>query len=833
MMPVRLYTFSIFSAALLTALCSCNTTQFLDKTKGEQYLHKNVIVIDKSGGKIKNKSSMVSELSNLLVKRENKKMFRIPRQYFYFMAQDTFDKSKIGMAANRWLAKRGEPPVFVDTFSANETELSMESFLKARGYFYANVKYDIKSNKDSTKATVTYTVHPDSRFTIDKFEFQSKDTAVLALLNKTINNSLLKKGNPVDVKLYNQEVVRITRLMRDNGYAFFNPQYVSNLEGFDSSNVKKTVSIRLKILNPNKQNAHKKYTVGNIYVYPDYDPNIENIKPDTLIDGLFFGTGGKPFRVKPNTLASSIYIRPGEVYSQEALDNSVRQLGALGVFKPPTLKTEEDSFHLGTLNFIIYLSGNERWEIGGEISASFTERSSSLASRRLLMGVNINPWLRNRNVLKGAELLVSNLNFVPEANFFDKDLAFLNSLDFNFQNDLYFPRFADYMGIWGRMRKWGITGENFNKNLRQKATSRMTAGYNYLNLFGNYKLHFINLSFGYDVPVSINHRVSINHFGVDVLLRKIIPDSPFDQILGDNPALKASFSPQFITGIFFRDINFIYTSPPKPTGKSWYFGGYFDLSGLEVMAANAIYNTVANKNKVFKVTDDVEYSHYAKLDLDGRRYWQFTTNRSFVARLNLGAALPYYHSKAVPYIKQLYVGGPYSIRGWYTRELGPGMYKNDDDATLSRNLFYQAANLKMEFNLEYRFLMSRPFGYFNLYGAVFLDGGNIWTTKYDASRVGAEFSLKKQTDGMGKITKDVFWRETALAVGYGFRVDVSYVVVRLDLGIPIRNNYPDQTPGRNNSYFVDPKTWEINKLGDVWTRFKSNTSFQLAIGYPF
>ncbi len=832
MMPIRLdasYLFAI--AALIVVLCGCNTTQFLDKSKGEQYLHKNVIKIEEKSGKIKNKSSLVSELTNLLVKRENKEMFRIPRQYFYYMAQDTFDRTKIGIAFNRWLAKRGEAPVFIDTISAYESVRSMESYLKSRGYFYANVSYKIKSNSDSTKATVTYTVQPDSRYIIDKFEFQSKDTALLRLLNNTIGKSILKPGAPVDVKLYDQEVVRITRFLRDNGYAYFNPQYVSNLEGFDSSNVKKTVSIRLKVLTPNNQNAHRKYTIGNIYVFPDYDPNLADIKPDTLIDGLFFGTGGQPFRVNLRTLASSIYIRPGEVYNQEALDNSIRQLGALGVFKPPTLKTEEDSLHLGTLNFKIYLSGNKKWEIGWDISASFTERSSNLAGRRLLIGLNINPSLRNRNVLKGAELLVSNLNFVPEANFFDKNQKFLNSLDFNFQNDLYFPRFTDYLGIWRRLRKWGITGPNFNKNLRQKATSRMSAGYNYLNLLDNYKLHFVNLSFGYDVPVSINHRVSINHFGVDIVLPSIIDSSIFDLVLDRNPALRASFSPQFITGLLFRDINFVYTSPPKTTGKSWYFRGYFDISGIELMAANLVYNTIAKTNKVFKVGNDVEFSHYAKLELDGRRYWQLTTNRSFIARLNLGAVLPYYSSKTVPYVKQFYVGGPYSIRGWYTRELGPGLYKGDSDNTLSRNLFYQAAALKMEFNLEYRFLMSRPFGMFNMYGAVFLDGGNIWTTENDPSRKGSQFSLQKEVDEDGLIVKDLFLRETALAVGYGFRVDVSYVVVRLDLGTPIRNNYPD--PSRNNSYFVDPKTWQINKAGDVWKRFKNNTSFQLAIGYPF
>lgn len=825
MLPIRLL-FAPFLVFVL--LCGCNTTQFLDKSKGEQYLKKNELVVDESRGKLRGKANILSELTNLYVKRENGKMFGVPRRYHYFVAQDTFDKSKIGLAFSKRLAKMGEEPVYVDSLSCQQTVDAMRAYLQTRGYFFANVTYEIKSNKDKTVATVVYTVLPDSRFVIDKLEYQSKDTAVLRVLNEISGASLLKPGSAVDVKLYDQEVSRITRYLRDHGYADFYPQYISNLEGFDSSNVNKTVSIRLNVLTPTKQEAHKKYIVGNIYVFPDYDPSMEGIKPDTLIDGLFFGTGGREFRVRPRTLANSIYLRSGDVYNQEALDNSIRQLGSLGVFRPPTLQTVEDTLHPGNLDFFIYLTGNKKWEVGLDWGANFTERST-LVSRRILIGLSLNPSLRNKNFLRGAELYVGNLNFGTELNFFDGGKNLINSLDFNWQNDLYMPRFADYFGLWKKARDWGITSESFNKNLWQKATTRASAGYNHLNLLGNYKLHFVNLSYGYEVPVSINHRVTINHFGLDIVVPKIVEGSLFDQLLDSNPALRTSFSKQFITGLLVRDVNFIYTSPPKPTGSSWFFRGYFDLSGLEVMAANAAYNAISGENAVFKVSE-VDFSHYAKLELDLRRYWNFTTNRNLIARANLGIALPFYHSEEVPYVKQFFVGGPYGIRGWYTRELGPGLYRDPNTDDSNRNLFYQAGDLKIEMNLEYRFLLTRPFGLFNLFGAVFLDGGNIWTQRYDESRPGSRFTVKKSVKD-GEIVEDVFWKEMAVSTGFGFRMDFSYLILRLDLGTPIRNNYPD--PLRNNTYLIDPKNWEINNFGDVFRKFHKNTSYQLAINYPF
>lgn len=810
-------------------LCGCNTTQFLDKSKGEKYLVKNEIKIDESKGKVKNQSNLKSEMSRLYVKRPNSKMFGTPRQWYYFTSQDTFDMSGIGRAFKRWQAKRGEEPVYFDSSSVQETEAAMESYLKSRGYFFADVDYQVDYNWNKTKAGVIYTAHPEGRFYIDSIDLQCKDTAVARILHDIAPNSVLKKGSPVDVNLYNQEVARITKYMRDNGYAFFNPQYINTLEGFDSSNVERTVSIRLKVLTPPGQDHFVRYKVGNIYVFPDFDPNIDHPKPDTLVDGLFFGTSGKQFRVKPRTLANSIFMRTGEVYNQETVDNSIRQLGALGVFRPPTFRLQADTLNPSSLNMYIYLTANKKWEIGLEGGLVTTERP--VLGNKNLIGIQFNPSLRNRNFMKGAELYVGTLNFGAEFSVFNGTENLLNSLDFRWQNDLYFPRFTDYFGIWKGLRKWHITGTDFNKNLKQKATSRASASYNLLDLLGNYKLQFVNLSYGYDVPVFVNHRVSVNHFGVDLVFPQIIKDSPFDSLLQKNPALRKSFDQQLITGLVFRDINFVFNSSPNTTGGYWYFRGYFDLSGMEVMTANALYNLISGSSSSFKI-NTIDFSHYAKLELDGRHYWQFGTNRSLIARLNGGMAVPYYKSNSIPYIKQFYAGGPYGIRGWYTRELGPGLYVDKEAQTSgNRNLFYQAGDIKMEFNLEYRFLLTRPFGFFNLYGALFVDGGNIWTKDYDSSRVGSKFSLQRKLDETNTIVEDVFLREIGVATGFGFRLDFNYVILRLDLGTPIRNNFPDKN--RGNSYYVDPKLWEINKVGDVFTKFNNNIRYQLAIGYPF
>lgn len=807
---------------LSTLLQSCNATRFLDKSKNEKFLVKNSVVIDKSStGKIRKRANLTYELAKLYKQKPNKKFFGIPRQYFYYTAQDTAGRSGFAKFFRNFGGNTfGEEPVLFDSLTTVETALYMQSYLQNRGYFLATTDHEVKVNKKGTKASVIYHVQPHRPFTIDTIIFKSRDTTIQRLMQDIAIESFLKKGNPVDVKLYDQEVARITRYLRNNGYAYFYPQYISNLEGYDSSNVERTVSLKLEVLTPPGKEKHQSYAVGNVYLYPEYDPATASLtKPDTLVDGLFFATGGRPFRVKANTLASSVFFHTGETFSQEDLDNSIRQLGALGVFRPPTVRFEEDTLHPGYLNFYILLTPNKKWEIGADFDINTTERRGPLTNRNLL-GLSVSPSLRNRNFLKGAELLIGSVDMGIELALFNKNTSIVNALDFRLQTELYFPRFVDYFGLWKGIHKLGITGNRFEKTLQQRAKSRFSAGYNLLKLLNNYDLQFANLSFGFEVPVSVNHQVYINHFGVDLVIPKIIPNSRFDSLLNEVPSLQNSFSRQFITGLLFRDANFIYTSSTGRNGSTWYFRGYFDLSGLEVMGANALYNQIAGKSNAFSVSG-VEFSHYAKLEFDGRYFLRFDPLRSIVFRLNSGITAPYYKSGEVPYVKQFFVGGPYSVRGWYARELGPGLYKDPlTDDPQNRTLFYQSGNFKLEFNIEYRFHLMRPFGLFDLFGALFLDGGNVWTLEKDPSRVGSQLAWKRVLNEQGEIVQDNFLKAMGLSSGFGTRWDFTYFILRLDFGTPIRQNFPDKN--RNQRYAVDFSKWQF-----------SDIRYQLALGYPF
>ena len=163
------------------------------------------------------------------------------------------------------------------------------------------------------------------------------------------------------------------------------------------------------------------------------------------------------------------------------------------------------------------------------------------------------------------------------------------------------------------------------------------------------------------------------------------------------------------------------------------------------------------------------------------------------SRLTGGLGYAYGNSYTMPFVKEFFAGGANDIRAFRSRSLGPGSYYAG-----SRDTAYipdQPGDMKIEMNTELRFKLFSVVRW-----AFFVDAGNTWTLQYDSSRVGSQF------------TKD--WpSQIAVGVGTGIRLDISILLIRLDLGIPVRE--PWLPP--NNGWVFDTKNSVIN----------------FAIGYPF
>ncbi len=165
--------------------------------------------------------------------------------------------------------------------------------------------------------------------------------------------------------------------------------------------------------------------------------------------------------------------------------------------------------------------------------------------------------------------------------------------------------------------------------------------------------------------------------------------------------------------------------------------------------------------------------------------------------------LPYGNSVELPFIKQFFVGGNNSLRGFRSRSVGPGKYV--DTSATSRFYSDQTGDIKFELNTELRPKITGP-----LYGALFIDAGNVWLYN-DSTWTGKDNAQFK----FGK-----FLNELAVDAGVGLRLDITIFVIRLDVAVPLRK------PGELPTYVGNQVLKDRNYRRD-------NIVYNLAIGYPF
>lgn len=813
--------FCSFAGAVLLLSAGCNTTRFLKDD--ELLLVKNEIVL--TGTKdVKNKKKLSYELTTLYKQRPNQKFFFfVPRQWFYYRTNAPEDTTGFKKWQRRRLAE--VPAILSDTLT-RRTEEQMIYYLNYLGYFQADADHEVVQ-KGKHKALVRYYVTPGEVVLIDTVHFSSADTAIHRELQDISSETVFKRGTPLEGNLYDIEKERITRHLRNNGYAYFFSNNFAELDADTTESQKKT-TLYLEVIPPPGESSHQLYTIGNITIYSQFDATLpDSVYRDTIVDGFLFKLQEPEFLVRPQTILNSVHLHTGEMYSQENYDRSLQHLSSLGVFRFVRIRLDNDADNPAVLHLRIELTQNKKYELGFDLDANYID-GYTLTGRGSLMGLAFSPTAQNRNLFKGAELNVTSLNAGVEVNFSALNTnAFWNSVELGLQNELYFPKFVDYLYLWRGMNrlplgKKKLLSDGLYQSLQDKAASRLSARYNYVFNFGWYETSLLNASFGYDVPLDNNTRVVLDHVGIDFL--RPVTQPAFDTILAANPFLARSFGKQLFVSLFFREFNLSKQRRPNRYGESGFNSLNIELAGAEIWAGNALYNAFALSQDTLRVSG-TDFSQYARIEWDTRYFKEYTPNLGFAARFNIGIARPFGFSSDVPYVKQFFVGGPNSIRGWAARGLGPGGYLDTLSTGLTnRLLFYQTGDLKLEFNAEMRFhLFSR------LKGAVFLDAGNVWTLRPDRDRCGSQFLFSRRVSENCPTNipfNDPFYKQIAVSTGLGFRLDFNYFIFRLDLGIPLRyprpvRNMMDTSP-READYWHSFQGWKLNDV-----------NFNFGLGYPF
>jgi len=757
---------------VLMLVSACNTTKFLKEN--EVLLGENIIEFDQEL-KPEKRRRLAYELSTVNQQKSNTKFLGVfrTRLWMYFSSQ----KGK-QTKFKKWVKRSvAEPPSLFNEKQAEKTAESMQYYLNNKGYFNAVVQVsnnltneeENPKNKQQKTVDVTYTVTTQKVYRVDSTSLNISQNDVYEIIDSTYDKTLLKKGAPIDNKLFDREKNRITRELRERGYAFFYPNYIKYFS-YDSLGYRADVTTR--ILPPTDSTQHQAYTIDDIYIFPDYYPGSTEIPTyDTLkTDGYNFIINKKMgLRKKP--ILDAIFLKKGKLFNQTDYDDTARKLDDLGIYKFISVQLAKPKPG-NKVDAYILLTPRKKMELGYDIEVNNDNGG--------VMGTALNLSYRNRNLLKGAEVLRVNSNF--GLDFLVRplpDQSRFTGVDFGLETELYLPKFLVPFNLRDITR-------------RNDPRTRFALNYNYFDRVNFFRSQLFTFSFGYEWNETFNKKHRINPFNINYFQLGQVSEA-FQGILDNNTYLQNSFTSQLFPGITY---NYTYIGSKKANGSSWFFQGGAETSGN---LTGLIDNWIQPEN-VFK-PGGIPYSQFARFEADARFYQDITRRSSIAARLMGGVAFDYGNSAAVPYVKQFFAGGVSGIRAWRIRNLGPGGFQ--DSNPVQTRQAYQSGDFQLEANLEYRFHM---FSY--LKGALFVDAGNVWLLEEDVARSG------------GQLTVD-FHKNIAVGAGFGFRFDYSYFVIRLDMAYKLRNPFPDET----GSYKFYPNGLQQISLSD--------TVYNLAIGYPF
>lgn len=451
-------------------------------------------------------------------------------------------------------------------------------------------------------------------------------------------------------------------------------------------------------------------------------------------------------------------IKPGDWYNENIVNNTYSRLSALKVFSGVSMQLTPTDSALVDCNIRLSDSRQQGFKVDLEASTN----SNTL--------IGISPQLSwyHKNIFHGGEWLT--LGFT--GNFQFKPGTDIRSTVLGASATLSFPKI---LGLSYKV----VKGPNVPR-------TEIKASFNYQDR-PEFTRNMATASYGYTWQVGPKLFFQIYPLQMSFVDLKNVTKS-FQRVLDANPYLWSAYSDHVdagVGGIIYHTTD----TDIVPKTSYTYERLAFDLSGNVLSLLDGALPTNPNlpdQHLIFKVP----YTQYirAELQLGRTLRWGIKDDNALAMRFVAGAGHAYGNSSSLPYEKLFYVGGASSMRGWQAHALGPGFSKPDESFAIPS----QTGDLKFEADLEYRFRM-----FWKMEGALFAEAGNVWELRSGLP------------DFAASIAGDC---------GFGLRLNLDFILVRLDAGFKVRE--PSRDPG---SRWIGPSGWFT----------PDGYAIHFGVGYPF
>ncbi|MEO5789004.1 BamA/TamA family outer membrane protein, partial [Gelidibacter sp.] len=839
-----------FITTIVIMLYSCNAVKRVGKD--DLLLTNNSVYVN-------DKKNNTDALNNLLYQKTNGKfpLFGIPiKLHIYNLARPNIDSilnakyrnpddPKTGLKNfislkqyeavisskkdfNNWLKKTGEPPVIINTLKTEKSTANLKTYYYKNGWFNADASYKIDSTGNQ-RAEVNYYVKTGTPYFLDSIRTRISSPVIDTLYKTLKDQSLIVKGEQFKEANLTNERDRLTTELRNSGLFHFAQDYIT----FEIDTIGTNKKVNTDIIIQNRIIRHEDslevmpfqiYTVKDVNIFTDDAFQNKDLKPTDTINYKGFNIysyGKSKFRAK--ALTDAIFITKDDIFKDINRTRTYRYLSELRMFKYPNIEYVENVKDT-TLTANIYLIPKKKFGLNfnTEISQSNIQTVGFAFSGGLLI----------RNVFRGAETLeVSGLGSIGASKdgrnvkdgFFDITEVgatiklTIPRLFFPLNTDKVVPKFMSpstrisasatsqrNIGL-DKQSLIGVLSYNWFPN--EKVTNTLdffnvqyVKNLNTANYFGVYQNTYKSLN-----NIAHDYNTDPNYFNDNGDL--IIPTGA-NAFISDvlNPSSGLNVSENDLSTV--RNIsqrqdrltenNLIISSSFNyiKTKRENILDNDFSIVRFRLEFAGNILSNIAkitgapkDQNGRYDIFG-VAFSQYAKGEFDYVKYWDLGKKNVLAVRSYFGIAIPYGNSNNIPFSKSFFAGGPNDNRAWTAYNLGPGSSKSTNE--------FNEANFKLHFSAEQRFNL---FG--SLYGAFFVDAGNIWNIFDDVTD-------KAQTFDSLNSLKDI-----AVGSGFGLRYDFRFFVLRGDIGF---------------------KTYDPSyDLGNRWFKDYNfgNAVYNIGINYPF
>ena len=753
---------------LITIICySCGVKRYIPA--GKKLYYGPEIKVEKAEGVKQKNSYFKSKLADVTSPERNKMLFDAPYKVWWWYV---IGKPKKEKGFKPWLRKKlGEEPVFEEKINHHYNAKNIEGWLTNNGYFNSVATGDTASTGYKIKAI--YKVKVERPYAISKIGWRL-DSSILsmAIIRLPMEEKKINPGDQFNGDKIKEEAARITTKLKEFGYYYMKTDDI--LAYVDTNNNNHTVSLAYSIKPLAPAIDRVPYNINRVTVVVEKTslreiPNVSAGFVEKLEDIIIIDSAKK---LRPSLFPRAMTFRPGSLYSLPEQSKTLTRLNSYGVFKfiKTDFKRSDTSGEKDLLDVTYYTNLQKRKKLEFELGGFFRSNNYS--------GIQTSIGWKHKNLFRGAEQLQLKATGSLEIGVNDS-LVKNNNWRVGGEASLTIPKF---------IAPW-ITGLRFNYIPK----TRIVFSYDWVRRQELYTQNYTHLRYEWTWSDTITKSYTLTPLSLTYYQSSDFTDSFFHQSNIDDK-IYYTVPPSLIPAIGFQYQLNNGTSLKK---------NIFNLYAAIEFSGNILGLVKGNNGYYSTKIGNAYFMQFVRTELDFRYSRKLNKDLFLANRIIVGASYPYGNSPFLPFSRQFIIGGANSLRGFLPRQVGPGSTK----ATANQQTIFPqvGGDYKLELNTELRFPLAGL-----LKGGVFIDAGNFWmkdTVLYTPK---------------GKLTKD-FYKEIAMDAGIGLRLDVTILVLRLDLGIPLYK--PFLEPGER---------WSIKdiKLGDSDWR-KENLVLNLAIGYPF